>query len=107
MLWTRSYDPKQLVDAVETIMRKAQNVVKIFITSRDNSTLCAMLPTPRLIRVTNEDNGRDVRLFAKATVRESVSSYKLLMGKVTHDLEDKLAGALAAGAGEMFLWVNL
>ncbi|PVH75425.1 hypothetical protein DL98DRAFT_427615, partial [Cadophora sp. DSE1049] len=100
-------NPKRLVDALDSIINKSRNVVKVFITSRENPAIFAMLPSPQIIRITDNQNKADVRSFAIHAVTSAISDYKLLMGNVTQALKERLVDALVSGAGEMFLWVKL
>lgn len=100
-------DPSELVKALNEIVQRAENVVKVLITCRSNPTMLAMMPTSRTIQVTQELNLADVRLFATELVRKSISDGKLLRGAVKQSLEIIIVDALVAGAGEMLLWAKL
>ncbi|KAJ9263161.1 hypothetical protein DTO195F2_3139 [Paecilomyces variotii] len=98
--------PKEVMDALQTIMHKASNVVKVFATARESVGMMATVPAQHMIRVTAETNKTDVRLVATDAVGKAVSNCKLLTGKVGQPLKDKLIDALASSAGEMFLLIK-
>jgi ankyrin repeat protein len=100
-------EPKELVDALEAIIGKSGNVVKVFMTTRDDPGIFAMLPAANNIRVTNEYNRTDIRSFTVHAVDSAISEFKLLLGNVTKTLKERLVDGLVSGAGEMFLWVKL
>ncbi|KAJ9405424.1 hypothetical protein DTO045G8_6827 [Paecilomyces variotii] len=98
--------PKEVMDALQTIMQKASNIVKVFATARESVGMMAIVPAQHMIRVTAETNKTDMRLFATDAVGKAVSNCKLLTGKVGQPLKDKLIDALASSAGEMFLLIK-
>ncbi|GAD99790.1 hypothetical protein AOR_1_288124 [Paecilomyces variotii No. 5] len=98
--------PKGVMDALQTIMQKASNVVKVFATARESAAMMTTVPAQHMIRVTAETNKTDVRLVATDAVGKAVSNCKLLTGKVEQPLKDKLIDALASSAGEMFLLIK-
>jgi ankyrin repeat protein len=100
-------EPKQLVDALEAIISRSGNVVKVFMTTRDDPGIFAMLSAANKIRVTHEYNRIDIRSFTIHAVNSAISEFKLLVGNVTETLKQKLIDGLVSGAGEMFLWVKL
>jgi ankyrin repeat protein/predicted nucleic acid-binding protein len=100
-------EPKQLVDALDAIIGRSGNVIKVFMTTRDDPTIFAMVPAAKIIRVTDEYNRSDIRSFTIHTVDRAISEFKLLTGNVTTSLKEKLVESLVSGAEEMFLWVKL
>ena len=100
-------EPKRLVDALHAITGRSKNVVNVFITSRDSPAIFAMLPSIQTIRITDDKNKADIRLFATNAVTGAISDHKLLNGNVPQTLKEQLVEALVSGAGEMFLWVKL
>lgn len=98
--------PKEVMDALQTIMQKASNVVKVFATARESAAMMAIVPAQHMIRITAETNNADVRLVATDDVDKAVSNCKLLTGKVAQPLKDELIDVLASSAGEMFLLIK-
>lgn len=98
--------PKEVMDALRTIMEKASNVVKVFATARESAAMMAIVPAQHMIRITAETNKTDMRLVATDVVSKAVSKCKLLTGRVEQPLKDKLIDVLTSSAGEMFLLVK-
>jgi len=90
-----------LVDAFKSITRESGSVVKVFITSRDNSNVLALLADASKIRIHDGDNRADMELFVRHHVSLAIRSCRLLDGNVSSDLQEDLVQALLAGSGEM------
>jgi hypothetical protein len=95
------------VDTLQAIINESGNFVKVFMTTRDDPRIFAMLPTMNNICVTNGYTRTDIRSFTAHAVSSAISELKRLMGNVTETLKVRLVEGLVSGAGEMFLWVNL
>ena len=91
----------ELVDALKRITRESGSVVKVFITSRDNSNVLALLLYAPKIRIHDHDNRADMELFVRQQVALAIRGCKLLNGDVSGDLHEDLIQALLDGAGEM------
>jgi hypothetical protein len=99
-------EPKQLIDALSTITSRANNVVKVLVTARDNPPIMAMLDSAQKIRITSTDNKGDIRRYATEAVNRAISDHKLLLGQVSQQLTRRLIDDLTSTAGEMFLWIQ-
>lgn len=95
---TRRYE---LLDGLSRIATESASVVKVFVTSRDNSNILALLPGARTIRIHKFDNRADMELFVRHHVLLAVQSRRLLNGNVSEDLQGFLIQSLLEGAGEM------
>lgn len=98
--------PKEVMDALQIIMQKAGNVVKIFVTARESPAIMTMIPSQHKIRITAETSSADVRCVATDAVNKAVNNCELLSGKVRQSLKDKVIDVLAFSAGEMFLLIK-
>ncbi|KAF2142286.1 uncharacterized protein K452DRAFT_358125 [Aplosporella prunicola CBS 121167] len=109
-----STDPVTIVvDAVDEVQEKKRfellNALHqlVFITSRDNNHVLALLPDASKIRVQTEGNQKDVKYFVRDQVDRVIQEKRLLNGCASQDLRDDVVKTLIDGAGEMFLWVTL
>ncbi|KAF5016358.1 hypothetical protein F66182_11984, partial [Fusarium sp. NRRL 66182] len=98
--------PKEVMDALQVIMQKAGNVVKIFVTARESATIMTILSAQHKIRVTAETNNADVRRVTTDLVNKAVSNCELLSGRIAQSLKDEIIDVLASSAGEMFLLIK-
>ncbi|KAL9093584.1 MAG: hypothetical protein Q9165_003979 [Trypethelium subeluteriae] len=97
----------EMLSALNEIVRKSANVVKVFLTSRDDSTIFDMLPEAQLLRVSKSENAADIEHYTQMSVDTATAEMKLLKGRVTTELRDRLVSSLVGGAGEMFIWVKM
>ncbi|KAI0439524.1 ankyrin repeat-containing domain protein [Xylaria telfairii] len=113
------YSRPSLMEALGQIMTGSLNVVKVFLTNRNDSSLFAFLSEdpekcPMLgnadvqkIRVSREDTRSDMEAYVKLQLSIMESGRQLLKGDVSPRLSQFLVDKLVDGAGEMFQWVNI
>ena len=90
-----------LISALKEIVGKADNVVKILITSR-SSNLTAIEPAVnKQIQITSQETQQDMESFVNHLIDNVVTSKLLLEGRVSPALRKRLTKALLDGAGEM------
>ena len=90
-----------LLSALTQIVQDSFSVVKVFVTSRDDSNIHALLSGALALRITNQNTRRDMDDFVHQVVSSAVQSRRLLNGVVSGSLKQELVGALIAAAGEM------
>ena len=90
-----------LLSALTQIVEDSFSVVKVFVTSRDDSNIHALLSGALALRITNQNTRRDMDVFVHQVVSSAVQSRRLLNGVVSGPLKQELVGALIAAAGEM------
>jgi len=91
----------ELVHALQQIVRDSGSVVKVFLTSRDDNHILALLPDVSKVRITATGSRFDMELFVHHQVSLAVSSRRLLGGDVSSELQHDLSQVLLDGAGEM------
>lgn len=96
-----------MLDSLNEIVNKSANVVKIFLTTRDDSTTFEMLKDARLLCISQGDNGADIENYTRWCVDTAVAERRLLKGDCSDILKDQIISNLVAGAGEMFMWVKM
>ena len=91
----------ELVIALQRIARESESVIKIFITSRDDSNILALLSNVPRIRIQTHNIEADMALFVHHRVTCAIESCNLLNGSVSSVLKEDLIKALIDGAEEM------
>ncbi|KAJ6180539.1 hypothetical protein N7519_011000 [Penicillium mononematosum] len=97
----------ELLNELIRIRDESASVVKVFLSSRENSNVMAVLQDASMLRVQDTDTRQDMEVFVEHCVSTSISARNLLDGNVSDDLRHKLTQFLLNRAGEMFLWVQL
>jgi len=90
-----------LLSAFNQILQESLNVVKIFVTSRDDSNIQALLPDSVALRIQDVHTRKDMDGFIRQEVSSAIDTRKLLNGIVSDNLKEELVDVLKAGAREM------
>ncbi|GKZ48065.1 hypothetical protein AbraIFM66951_011816 [Aspergillus brasiliensis] len=101
------YRRHEFFDAINRIRDESASVVKVFLSSRDDSNIFAALPDAMTVHVQEVDTRPDMELYVRHCVSTAVSTRNLLNGCVPDGLQQQVISFLLDKAGEMFLWVNL
>ncbi|KAF9871950.1 hypothetical protein CkaCkLH20_10582 [Colletotrichum karsti] len=96
-----------LIGAFEELVKKADNVVKVFVSSRTTSRSAAKPTHEFEIQTSSQETRADMEAFIDHLVNKAVTSKLLLDGRPCPDTREMLKQALVNGAGEMFLWAKL
>ena len=97
----------ELLDALKHIVAESASVVKILITSRNDSKVFALLPDVQRICINRTDTRADMELFVRHHVDRVIRTKRFLCGFVTDALRQDIINVLVDRAEEMFLWVLL
>lgn len=90
-----------LIQALREIVSKADNIVKILITSRSSSRAAAIPAYEFHIQITSQENQGDMKVFVDGLIDNAVANKVLLEGKVCLDTQNLLKHELLTRAGEM------
>lgn len=91
----------ELLLALDRIIQKSANVVKVFVSSRDdNDIVCRLEDSPNVI-IRASDNGKDIRRFVGSLVLQSINNKRLLSGRVSEELRSHIVRTLEEGAQGM------
>jgi hypothetical protein len=93
----------QLLDALEKITQASQSVVKIFLSSRNDVQILAILKDVSQLRIEATSNRLDIELYVYQSVNDAVANGRLLGGKVNSDLQADLTEGLLAFCGEVYV----
>lgn len=91
----------KLLDALCEVVKKSTSVVKIFVTSRSDNNVFALLPEALAICIHSDDNQLDMELFVAHRINHAIQSRRLLNGDVSDSLREYLVETLSAKAEEM------
>lgn len=90
-----------LLSALVQIVQDSLSVVKVFLTSRDDSNIHALLSDAVAVRIQNEYTRKDMDKFVRHMLSSAIQDRKILNGVISDNLRQDLISALTAGAGEM------
>ncbi|CAG8159947.1 unnamed protein product [Penicillium salamii] len=96
-----------LFSFIRRITDESASVVKIFISSREDSSLLLRLPHAAVLSVKGEETKTDLANFVRHQVTSSIQKQSLLNGDVSAHLQEEVVTFLLTGCREMFLWVEL
>ncbi|CAM1505811.1 Fc.00g114480.m01.CDS01 [Cosmosporella sp. VM-42] len=97
----------EIFESLDQIVKESPNVVKVFLTSRnDGDIVCRLSSTPN-IYISAQQNKADIERFIDAEVEKAVSQKRLLRGVVSQNLRGQIVYTLNRGAQGMFRWVSL
>lgn len=75
--------------------------MKVFVTSRDDSNIHALLPNALAVRIQKGHVNQDMNEFVHREVSMAIQNRRMLNGIVSESLKEALTSVLIAGAGEM------
>lgn len=91
----------ELLEAFDTIIQQSANIVKIFVSSReDNDIVCKLESSPNLY-ISADDNKKDIEEFIRVEVAEAITKKRLLNGKVSPHLRQLIIDRLEKDAQGM------
>lgn len=97
-------DPKrryELFRALDNIIQKSPSLVKVFVSSREDSDIVCRLERSPNILIDAMDNGHDIERFVHTELDKAVSEKRLLGGIVSERLYTKIVEKLIRGAQGM------
>ena len=92
-----------LFDALDQIVQESQNVVKIFLSSRNDGDIVDRLSRHSNVRIEERLNRDDINHFVQHQIDQAIKSKKLLRGRVTSLLRNEIITALCSGAQGMYV----
>ncbi|KAH6613404.1 hypothetical protein F5144DRAFT_402964 [Chaetomium tenue] len=97
----------ELFEALDEIVAKSENIVKVFLTSRNDGDITARLASTPNIYINAQRNGSDINRFIGIELDRVVQQKQLLRGQLSHALRDEITATLSDQADGMFRWVTL
>ncbi|KAK4165517.1 ankyrin repeat protein [Cladorrhinum sp. PSN259] len=96
-------DRQELLDILSSLMRDSPNLLKVFVSSRDNYDIALHLDGLPNVYIDAEDNAGDISAF----IDDRIEKARFLHGRASEELKDLIAKTLRGGARGMFRWVDL
>ncbi|ROT39647.1 hypothetical protein SODALDRAFT_309087 [Sodiomyces alkalinus F11] len=96
-------DRQELMDILSELLREAPNLLKIFVSSRENYDIALHFEGSPNIYIDAQDNRGDIESF----IDDRLTAAKLLRGRLPDTLRLKIADTLLEKAHGMFRWVDL
>jgi hypothetical protein len=93
----------RLLFALDDIIQKSENLVKIFMSSRDDTDLVRKLENSPNLYIKASDNAEDIQRFVHTEVERAISEGTLLDGDVSLDLRQLVTKRLVNGAQGMYV----
>ncbi|KAL0264155.1 hypothetical protein SLS55_000101 [Diplodia seriata] len=97
----------ELLESVEKIIRESVNLVKVFITSRDDDDIMRELERYCNICIHGTSNAEDIENFVQVELGRLLETRRLLGGNISEQLRYRIVERLVDGAQGMFRWVSL
>lgn len=91
----------ELRSALDEIIQGSMNIVKVFVSSRDDSDIVYWLEKSPNVFIRASDNGEDIERFVNSEVNHAISRGKLLYGRVSEDLKSQITTTLIERAQGM------
>lgn len=82
----------------EVVSSSKRNPVRVFVTSRDDADLRRKFQSYPNVYIQEGDNLADINYYIKTEIKARIRDKKLLEGVVDPELEERIVGALQAGA---------
>ena len=93
---------QELLDTLHYIVESSSNVVKVFVSSREDTDVMTSLQGAICIRAEATQNFNDISAVVNDKVSKAIGDKKLLRGQVSQHLRQHLISVLTDGADRMF-----
>lgn len=93
-----------VLDALVYIVENSENVVKILLSSRDDSNIALRLDSAVSIQISAINNSQDIQAVVTDRIDSAVQKRRLLAGSVSPDLRESIITTLTQRSASMFLW---
>ncbi|KAK7570991.1 hypothetical protein V3481_019078 [Fusarium oxysporum f. sp. vasinfectum] len=100
-------DRSRLIQAFEDVVTESDGVIKLLMTSRNDTQIKKLMHMATPIEVSKEHNHHDIISFVETQVTSIVRSRAFVDEDAPQGLLERIRDALITGAQEMFLWVEL
>jgi hypothetical protein len=91
----------ELLHALDEIIRGSANLVKVFVSSRDDYDIAQRFASSPNVLIRESDNCRDIEAFVHSEVNQVIRTRRLLSGNVSDHLKRQIVDTLIGGAGGM------
>lgn len=92
----------EFLRALGTIISNSSSLVKIFVSSRDDSDIVLRLEDVPNLSIRARDNEEDIQRFVREEVTRRIKDKELLRGTVSKELKEKIISTLTEGSDGMY-----
>jgi len=92
---------QDFLQALKQIVNLSSSLVKLFVSSRDDTDITLALDSVPNLYIHAKDNKDDIERFIKQEVEKSIEQKKLLRGEVSNELRERIVEALIDKASGM------
>ncbi|MCJ1464092.1 hypothetical protein MMC07_002704, partial [Pseudocyphellaria aurata] len=97
----------EVLAALDKIIHSSANLVKVFVSSRDDNDIVYRLVNSPNVYIHATDNREDICRFVHTEVDQCIKDQRLLSGIISQDMKSRIISTLIEGAQGMFRWVTL
>ena len=90
-----------LINALQKIVQQSANVVKIFISSREDGDIVMRMKDVPNVLIGASENSKDIQLFVEVEIDKAIEEKRLLGGVVHNGLRAQIKSSLLEGAHGM------
>ena len=91
----------ELFEGLDRIMQESSNLVKVLVSSRDDSDIVCQLNSSPNIYISADHSSRDICKFIRHEVSLAINKKRLLEGRISQDLQHRVIQTLQEGAQGM------
>lgn len=92
----------RFLQALQRIIDRSCGLVKIFVSSRDDTDIVLNLESVPNLSVLAKDNKEDIEKFVREEISKSIAEKRFLRGNVSNELKDRVIQTLANGSHGMY-----
>ncbi|CZR60508.1 related to vegetatible incompatibility protein HET-E-1 [Phialocephala subalpina] len=97
----------KLLEALDTIISESASLVRVFVSSRNDGDIVCQLEESPNIFIRASDNSADIARYVQEQVSEAIKKKRMIKGKVSPEMKERIVTTLIDGAQGMFRWVSL
>ncbi|KAF8865087.1 hypothetical protein BDZ45DRAFT_580955, partial [Acephala macrosclerotiorum] len=97
----------KLLSALDTIITESASLVRVFVSSRNDGDIVCQLEESPNIFIRASDNSADIARYVQDKVSEAIMRKRMVKGKVSLEMKERIISTLIAGAQGMFRWASL
>ncbi|KAH8689133.1 hypothetical protein BGW36DRAFT_466680 [Talaromyces proteolyticus] len=97
----------ELLLALELIVRQSSRPVRVLVSSRNDGDITSHLENTPNVYISEVDNQDDIRNFVCHSVDKIIEEKRLIRGRVSNELKNRIMDKLIEKGKGMFRWVSL
>lgn len=93
----------QLLQALEILLHESINIVKVFVSSREDADIVLKLRKSPNIYINVDDNTDDINRYVEAEIQKAIDDGRLLKGRVSPQLRCRITTSLTMKSQGMYV----